>query len=258
MGITAPLESVPAEAIGGLAVGVTPLEMADAYATLASGGIHHDADRDRAGSNSPTARSTKPTTDRGDRVLTEGQAYEVTKMLEGVITAGHRRRLHLHGLHRRRPARPAPPRASPTPGSSATRRSTRPPSGSDTRSRAKRPASAARRPARSGAPSWNPPSDGNCPEFQEPSSLPELSGLQQRTHPLLLGLRAEHGRRRIRRARKAGKGRKGGKERRGRGRKSRTANPHLRRNRARLPPPLRRRRRRPGPAAASLPRTESH
>ena len=42
MGIEAPLESVPAEAIGGLAIGVTPLEMADGYATLASGGIHHD------------------------------------------------------------------------------------------------------------------------------------------------------------------------------------------------------------------------
>src|SRR4029077_10657100 len=41
VGIEAPLESVPAEAIGGLAVGVTPLEMADAYATLASGGVHH-------------------------------------------------------------------------------------------------------------------------------------------------------------------------------------------------------------------------
>ena len=42
MGIEAPLESVPAEAIGGLAIGVTPLEMADAYATLANGGIHHE------------------------------------------------------------------------------------------------------------------------------------------------------------------------------------------------------------------------
>ena len=42
MGIEAPLESVPAEAIGGLKVGVTPLEMADGYATLADGGVHHD------------------------------------------------------------------------------------------------------------------------------------------------------------------------------------------------------------------------
>ena len=39
----------PADAIGGLSVGVTPLEQADAYATLANGGVHHDADRDRQG-----------------------------------------------------------------------------------------------------------------------------------------------------------------------------------------------------------------
>ena len=87
MGIEAPLESVPAEAIGGLRYGVTPLEMADAYATLASGGVHHD----------PTAISRvefpggdvdEADADSGDRVLTEGQAYEVTRILEGVITAG--------------------------------------------------------------------------------------------------------------------------------------------------------------------------
>ena len=33
----------PADAIGGLSVGVTPLEQANAYATLANGGVHHDA-----------------------------------------------------------------------------------------------------------------------------------------------------------------------------------------------------------------------
>jgi penicillin-binding protein 1A len=87
MGIEAPLESVPAEGIGGLSYGVTPLEMADAYATLASGGIHHpptaigrvefpDGDVDEADEDS------------GERVLTEGQAYEVTRILEGVITEG--------------------------------------------------------------------------------------------------------------------------------------------------------------------------
>ena len=87
MGIEAPLESVPAEAIGGLAVGVTPLEMADGYATLADGGIHHD----------PTAISKvvfpdgkvdEPGSDEGERVLTPGQAWEVTRILEGVITGG--------------------------------------------------------------------------------------------------------------------------------------------------------------------------
>jgi penicillin-binding protein 1A len=42
MGITSPLDGIPAEGIGGLRVGVSPLEMADAYATLASGGVRHD------------------------------------------------------------------------------------------------------------------------------------------------------------------------------------------------------------------------
>ena len=40
MGINTPLDDNPAEVLGGLTIGVTPLEMADAYGTLASGGIH--------------------------------------------------------------------------------------------------------------------------------------------------------------------------------------------------------------------------
>ena len=87
MGIEAPLESVPAEAIGGLAVGVTPLEQADGYATLASGGIHHDPTAiSRVEFPNGKVEETDP--DSGDRVLTEGQAYEVTRILEGVITQG--------------------------------------------------------------------------------------------------------------------------------------------------------------------------
>jgi len=87
MGIEAPLESVPAEAIGGLAVGVTPLEMADAYATLASGGVHHDATA-IARVEFPSGEVDEPSPDSGERVLTEGEAYEVTRLLEGVITQG--------------------------------------------------------------------------------------------------------------------------------------------------------------------------
>jgi penicillin-binding protein 1A len=87
MGIEAPLESVPAEAIGGLAVGVTPLEQADGYATLASGGIHHDPTAiSRVEFPNGKVEETDP--DSGKRVLTEGQAYDVTKILEGVITQG--------------------------------------------------------------------------------------------------------------------------------------------------------------------------
>jgi len=87
MGITAPLESVPAEGIGGLAIGVTPLEMASAYATLANGGIHHDPTA-ISKVEFPNGKVDESGTDEGDRVLTPGEAYEVTRILEGVITSG--------------------------------------------------------------------------------------------------------------------------------------------------------------------------
>ncbi len=77
----------PADAIGGLSVGVTPLEQADAYATLANGGVHHDATAiDRV--VFPGGKVDESGTNDGKRVLTPGQAYEVTKVLEGVITSG--------------------------------------------------------------------------------------------------------------------------------------------------------------------------
>jgi penicillin-binding protein 1A len=87
MGIEAPLESVPAEAIGGLSVGVTPLEMADGYATLADGGIHH-APTAISKVVFPDGKVDEPGADEGERVLTPGQAWEVTRILEGVITQG--------------------------------------------------------------------------------------------------------------------------------------------------------------------------
>jgi penicillin-binding protein 1A len=87
MGIESPLQSVPAEAIGGLAIGVTPLEMADAYATLANGGIHHDATA-VSRVEFPNGKVDDFEKDSGERVLTPGQAYEVTRILEGVITQG--------------------------------------------------------------------------------------------------------------------------------------------------------------------------
>ncbi|MDX6634856.1 MAG: penicillin-binding protein [Solirubrobacterales bacterium] len=87
MGIESPLQSVPAEGIGGLGIGVTPLEMADAYATLASGGIHHDPTA-VSKVEFPDGKVDDFEKDSGERVLTEGQAYEVTRILEGVITQG--------------------------------------------------------------------------------------------------------------------------------------------------------------------------
>jgi penicillin-binding protein 1A len=87
LGIEAELQSVPAEGIGGLGYGVTPLEMANAYATIANGGVHHDATA-VSRVKFPDGKVDDFEKDPGKRVLTDGQAYEVTRILEGVITQG--------------------------------------------------------------------------------------------------------------------------------------------------------------------------
>jgi penicillin-binding protein 1A len=87
MGIEAELQSVPAEAIGGLAHGVSPLEQADGYATLADGGIHHDPTA-ISKVEFPDGKVDEIESESGERVLTPGQAYDVTNVLKGVITHG--------------------------------------------------------------------------------------------------------------------------------------------------------------------------
>ncbi len=85
MGITSTLDNYPSEVLG--AVAVSPLQMADAYATLASGGVHH----------APTAISKVVFPDRsvvnlgdqaGNRVFPYGQVYAADQVLQGVITEG--------------------------------------------------------------------------------------------------------------------------------------------------------------------------
>jgi penicillin-binding protein 1A len=87
MGITSPLDSLPAEGIGGLRIGVSPLEHANGYATLASGGIR----------NTPTAitkvafpdgKVDEPGEGKRTRVFSDGVAAEVTRVLKGVIEGG--------------------------------------------------------------------------------------------------------------------------------------------------------------------------
>jgi penicillin-binding protein 1A len=87
MGIEAELQSNPAEAIGGLAYGVSPLEQADGYATFASGGVHHDPTA-ISKVEFPDGKVDEIESEEGDRVLTTGQAYDVTNVLKGVITQG--------------------------------------------------------------------------------------------------------------------------------------------------------------------------
>jgi penicillin-binding protein 1A len=87
LGITTRLDCYPAEGLGGLTRGVTPLEMASAYATLASGGIR----RRPTGIERvvfPDGKSENLANSPGKRVLTDGQAYEVTRILEMNIQSG--------------------------------------------------------------------------------------------------------------------------------------------------------------------------
>src|SRR3954454_19657795 len=81
MGVTTQLDGLPAEGLGGLRLGVSPLEMADAYATLASGGVHHKPIAITR-VEFPDGKSDNLGEVKGNRVMTDGQAYEVTKVLK--------------------------------------------------------------------------------------------------------------------------------------------------------------------------------
>jgi penicillin-binding protein 1A len=87
LGITSPLDGIPAEGIGGLRIGVSPLEMADAYATLAAGGIRHDPVAIKR-VVFPGGRTERPQRTPPRRVVSEAVAYEVTRLLHDNITEG--------------------------------------------------------------------------------------------------------------------------------------------------------------------------
>jgi len=87
LGIVSPLDGIPAEGIGGLRVGVSPLEMASAYATLAAGGIRREPLAIRR-VVFPGGRVERPDREPPRRVVSEAVAYEVTKLLHDNITEG--------------------------------------------------------------------------------------------------------------------------------------------------------------------------
>jgi penicillin-binding protein 1A len=87
LGITTKLDCYPAEGLGGLTRGVTSLEMAAAYATLASGGVRHrPTGIERV--VFPDGKSENLAAGEGKRVLTDGQAAEVTRILEMNVQSG--------------------------------------------------------------------------------------------------------------------------------------------------------------------------
>ena len=87
MGIESELDGIPAEGIGGLRIGVSPLEMADAYATLAAGGIHRNPIAIRR-VVFPGGRVERPEHPDPRRVVPEPVAYQVWRLLHDNITEG--------------------------------------------------------------------------------------------------------------------------------------------------------------------------
>jgi penicillin-binding protein 1A len=87
MGIETTLDAVPAEGIGGLRIGVTPLEMANGSATLAAGGIRNTP-RAVTRVEFPNGDVDEPEEGERQRVFSDGVAYEVTDILKGVIEGG--------------------------------------------------------------------------------------------------------------------------------------------------------------------------
>ena len=148
MGVTSPIGDNPSIALGGLTTGVSPLEMANAYATLASGGQRLDGSWLDDGQPEPIS-IREVTDDQGNtlarntlvrtRVLESWQAGLETSVLQQVITRGTG---VAAGIGRPeagpRPARPAPPPTTPTPGSAATPPTCRRRSGWATPARRKR------------------------------------------------------------------------------------------------------------------------
>ena len=87
MGIKTKLDGLPAETLGGLTQGVSPLEMAGAYATLSAGGMRSEPKVVRRVEFPDGKVDEFGTTDR-KRVFSDGVAYETTKILEQNVKQG--------------------------------------------------------------------------------------------------------------------------------------------------------------------------
>jgi penicillin-binding protein 1A len=87
MGIVTELDGIPAEGIGGLRLGVSPLELTSAYATLAAGGVRRQPVAIDA-VEFPGGQVERPERPQPRQVLSEPVAWEVTRLLHDNITAG--------------------------------------------------------------------------------------------------------------------------------------------------------------------------
>lgn len=87
MGITSPLDGYYAEALGGTTKCCTVLEMSNAYATLANGGVHHDPTAIRK-VEFPDGEVDEPEKKSGERVISDGVAYTVADVMKGPLDSG--------------------------------------------------------------------------------------------------------------------------------------------------------------------------
>ncbi len=87
LGIKSKLEGVPSETLGGLGIGVSPLEMSNAYATLAAMGKRCEpiAIKKVRFPDDKTEQWGKPDC---KQVISDGVAYEVNKILEKNVQSG--------------------------------------------------------------------------------------------------------------------------------------------------------------------------
>jgi len=87
MGITSTLDGIPAEGIGGLRIGVSPLEMSSAYSTLAAGGMHRHPVA-IAKVVFPNGHVDHPEPADPQQAVSPAVAWEVTRLLHDNITEG--------------------------------------------------------------------------------------------------------------------------------------------------------------------------
>jgi penicillin-binding protein 1A len=87
MGITSELNGYPAETIGGLEIGVTPLEMSNAYATLAGGGVHRQPSAITK-VEFPGGKTERWDDGNSERAFSDGVAAEVTDILRENVASG--------------------------------------------------------------------------------------------------------------------------------------------------------------------------
>ena len=89
MGIRTKLDGYPAESLGGLTIGVSPLEMANAYGTIASGGYRNRPTAitkvEHPDGTSELPRRFRP---HKTKIFTDGQASEAIQILQANMTGG--------------------------------------------------------------------------------------------------------------------------------------------------------------------------